>query len=1083
MEVLQEELLGASAELLDRVYAACQGLSPLTCPTAAMFATTYYEVTDKLVTSFPLHPLSINVEKVDRLGSEVLWREAARIASELEPLYGLLQDLAEFKARLLRFLAGCERGVLPFCPMRSPELLAGALELVANATRLHLLAAHLPAPLILQLHTLAHCLASVQRSGEAQDPPDAEEVRAYARTFPDALPLLQAELQPVSARIGQMLETGVFPALLAFGSCDALGASGLADLSRSDEALAALAYVHGWTREAAWRALAQLPHMCELTLLILLVCPGEAIRPGGVEVVHGLLSETLLLLVYNDVCTDVHAHFQRLVQPTLSAHSRQRGPSGRSMPGMVRAAHAAALAGCQVEHRRRRELCIQALTDMVELCGAPPPLWLTVRAEGALAVLAYARAELLWWFRHWKELPSGQAWRAWLAVDRAQRDTPPDASVHALMAAFSRATLFLLRHGSAVQAHAAHALPLAAEDVEAAAAAAGCEAFCGGALLAAASALLQQARLAEDFLGCVHRAASLAELRFQREAAAGRPPKLRAAMLTALSAPYTAAQHAPAWLTAICSLAEPPTPPAWADPRSGLLPQHPAALAAGAGPGEGEEAVQALAGELMAAMGACFEHIVAELHQASLAAPDGLAAARAAELASLQQAGRGLARALAMAPAVRVTRGMEVRPREHLLCAARNAATTLLLAEFCCSRSMHPRRPSELERSVAALLAALAALQRGSGADLAAEARAALLAAAGGPLDACQATWARRHAGPERRASGGTASARLALSAGNGGGGLAVASALAEWYANMVLADQRCLGVAVSEARGAFFCTAPVVACGDPGALASALELAAAARVFGAPGLSAIARAAERPMAAAVAGLDAALAAAAPLLETLQADYEASGCCGAACGEAAADPKPGAGLPDLDAVLELLGGLARAAFFRRLVAAAAHAELAAPDTERRGAHICDALGLPRPAEGQEPSGHDPVLARLVAGMGSPARARRWASWPLLAALTLWAPAWAATLCVPAQDALSGAGAGLAPAARALAAAVPAAFGGADGEGLGSRSEALRCLVRCGSAAAQVPPAEPKLRALAALAGSDLRFGAAGAWAA
>ena len=31
---------------------------------------------------------------------------------------------------------------------------------------------------------------------------------------------------------------------------------------------------------------------------------------------------------------------------------------------------------------------------------------------------------------------------------------------------------------------------------------------------------------------------------------------------------------------------------------------------------------------------------------------------------------------------------------------------------------------------------------------------------------------------------------------------------------------------------------------------------------------------------------------------------------------------------------------------------------------------------------------------------------------------------------------------------------------------GSRSGALRCLVRCGSAAAQVPPAEPKLRALA-----------------
>ena len=84
---------------------------------------------------------------------------------------------------------------------------------------------------------------------------------------------------------------------------------------------------------------------------------------------------------------------------------------------------------------------------------------------------------------------------------------------------------------------------------------------------------------------------------------------------------------------------------------------------------------------------------------------------------------------------------------------------------------------------------------------------------------------------------------------------------------------------------------------------------------------------------------------------------------------------------------------------------------------------------------QEPAGADPELARLVAGSGGAARARRWAAWPLLAALTLWAPAWAATLCVLAQDALSGAGAGLAPAARALASAVPAAFGDAGCEGL------------------------------------------------
>jgi len=221
------------------------------------------------------------------------------------------------------------------------------------------------------------------------------------------------------------------------------------------------------------------------------------------------------------------------------------------------------------------------------------------------------------------------------------------------------------------------------------------------------------------------------------------------------------------------------------------------------------------------------------------------------------------------------------------------------------------------------------------------------------------------------------------------------------------------------------------------------------------------------------AGLDALLVAAAPLLEALRGEYEASGCCGAACGAAAARPGPA---PDLGAVLELRGALARAAFFRRLLAAAAAAELSggrAGDDGGGGAHVCDALDLPRPAEGQarlrrasvshkcdcclapagrgpapsgpassqppgahrarcaapqEPAGPDPALARLVAGGREPGRARRWAAWPLLAALTLWAPAWAATVFVPGQDALAGAGNALAPAAHALAAAVPAAAG-------------------------------------------------------
>ena len=140
------------------------------------------------------------------------------------------------------------------------------------------------------------------------------------------------------------------------------------------------------------------------------------------------------------------------------------------------------------------------------------------------------------------------------------------------------------------------------------------------------------------------RAASLAKLRFLREAAApGHPLKLRGAALSALRPPYAAVQHAPAWLTAICGLAEPLPSSTWATPLPGRMPEivsglaGSSALATGgvtgagsaevasvqagqwlprlAGPAGGAAAAEALAGELMAATGTCFERIVAELHR------------------------------------------------------------------------------------------------------------------------------------------------------------------------------------------------------------------------------------------------------------------------------------------------------------------------------------------------------------------------------------------------------------------------------------------------------------------------------------
>lgn len=86
-----------------------------------------------------------------------------------------------------------------------------------------------------------------------------------------------------------------------------------------------------------------------------------------------------------------------------------------------------------------------------------------------------------------------------------------------------------------------------------------------------------------------------------------------------------------------------------------------------------------------------------------------------------------------------------------------------------------------------------------------------------------QAGWACRRVGAQRR--GGSAGA--VLSTAGGDGRLGIAPALAEWYADSVLADQLCLGVAVSEARRVLrggllrpvtpFMTAAVSACAAVG--------------------------------------------------------------------------------------------------------------------------------------------------------------------------------------------------------------------------------------------------------------------------
>lgn len=71
---------------------------------------------------------------------------------------------------------------------------------------------------------------------------------------------------------------------------------------------------------------------------------------------------------------------------------------------------------------------VQALTDMLpvlaEQCEAALRPWLAKRAEGALAALSYARAELVWWFRHWKQVCASSSSHAALLAAFGMRSLP-----------------------------------------------------------------------------------------------------------------------------------------------------------------------------------------------------------------------------------------------------------------------------------------------------------------------------------------------------------------------------------------------------------------------------------------------------------------------------------------------------------------------------------------------------------------------------------------------------------------------------------------------------------------------------------
>ncbi|BDA47654.1 probable Nck-associated protein 1 at N-terminal half [Coccomyxa sp. Obi] len=422
----------------------------------------FLEIETRLLKAWPEPPCSINLEKVDQLGSEVLNREAYTILHEMEPLYRIIQDMSEFKEGLMAFLRQHGQISLALTVQQTPGLLAAFMEVTSNAVRMHLLARHMPYKQIIQLYTLVYATVEMQENQMERTPPDMRAVISYAQAFPKILILLQSQFQPVTACIGQVLEATACKAVLALGNSSAMRSSGLLEMTASASKFTAAGDV---SATMDWGMLEWLPRLKEWSLLAFLICPGELIRPGAQQVLHMLLQETFRMPVYREHCEWVHPLYEAHVRPTLvtfynttksGMERADRKALDRMSKRLIEEALKGAISGCVEEHRKRRVLLTNALQRMVTLMGQRPSE-MADRAEPMLAVLSCARAEVLWWFQHWEEMVPRSGVQSLLSSSDPLRELTPADGLPALVSAMGKAEDLLLTHKGLIARQAAAA--------------------------------------------------------------------------------------------------------------------------------------------------------------------------------------------------------------------------------------------------------------------------------------------------------------------------------------------------------------------------------------------------------------------------------------------------------------------------------------------------------------------------------------------------------------------------------------------------------------------------------------------------
>lgn len=389
-----------SDELLNSLYALGKFFKTPAC-VLQQLAATYPEFAAKLQRSIKQHPLrEMHIEQMEGDAVEAVVADAEQLAGMLQPMYKELQELGKFLVRASNLLADLHQLLIPVTMATAPEAIEFFMALFCNTTRIVLLMDKVPWKLLVQVYTI------VTTALDGSSPPGRTAVCELLDKLSEPVPYLQTLFQPISSRVSQVLELAVSPVLDHVASASVLEQCSVFDVTRLGQTQLGIT---GMSLDKTYSFMQRLEDFRSWALLGFLACPAALQGVSAQPLMAALLQESFVLPVHGDVVLPLHTLYQQHVTPALeqllsvlldsSTAKASKQAQLADAKQLISRCYAAAVEGAEAEHAARRRLITRVLQD-VHACLEDDVAHLPDALPMALAAQAYAKSELLWYFRH-----------------------------------------------------------------------------------------------------------------------------------------------------------------------------------------------------------------------------------------------------------------------------------------------------------------------------------------------------------------------------------------------------------------------------------------------------------------------------------------------------------------------------------------------------------------------------------------------------------------------------------------------------------------------------------------------------------